>query len=118
MVGYVRENIEDAPSGRDSLRKGVKGGSAEMAKEFAKKQELIGQFKVHESDTGSPEVQVALLSGRITYLTEHLSVHKEDHHSRRGLLRMVGRRRKLLDYLKDKDIHRYRALIERLGIRR
>jgi len=97
---------------------GVKGGRGEMAKEFAKKQEVIGQFKIHGSDTGSPEVQVALLSGRISYLTEHLSVHKEDHHSRRGLLQMVGRRRKLLDYLKNKDISRYRALIERLGIRR
>jgi len=90
----------------------------EMAKAIAKKQELIGQFKIHESDTGSPEVQVALLSGRINYLTEHLTAHKKDHHSRRGLLKMVGRRRKLLDYLKSKDISRYRALIERLGIRR
>ncbi|HEU5394715.1 MAG TPA: 30S ribosomal protein S15 [Candidatus Methylomirabilis sp.] len=89
-----------------------------MAKAFANKKELIGQYKVHDSDTGSPEVQVALLSGRINYLTGHLSVHKKDHHSRRGLLKMVGRRRKLLDYLKSKDINRYRALIERLGIRR
>lgn len=89
-----------------------------MAKAFANKKEVIGQYKIHESDTGSPEVQVALLSGRITYLTGHLSVHKKDHHSRRGLLKMVGRRRKLLDYLKAKDINRYRALIERLGIRR
>ena len=89
-----------------------------MAKALAKKTDVIGQFKVHESDTGSPEVQVALLSGRIGSLAEHLTLHKKDHHSRRGLLQMVGRRRKLLDYLKSKDINRYRALIERLGIRR
>lgn len=89
-----------------------------MGKEALKKGELIGEFRIHEGDTGSPEVQVALLSGRINYLTEHLTLHKKDHHSRRGLIKMVGRRRKLLDYLKSKDISRYRALIERLGIRR
>lgn len=82
------------------------------------KVEMIEQFKLHESDTGSPEVQVAILTHRINYLTEHLKVHKKDHHSRRGLLILVGRRRSLLDYVKKKDVNRYRALIERLGLRR
>jgi small subunit ribosomal protein S15 len=89
-----------------------------MPKDGLKKDDLIGQYRVHEKDTGSPEVQIALLSGRIGYLTEHLTTHKKDHHSRRGLLMMVGRRRKLLDYLKMKDIERYRRVIERLGIRK
>jgi len=82
------------------------------------KEEMISKFKLHESDTGSPEVQVALLTHRISYLTEHVKLHKKDHHSRRGLLILVGRRRSLLDYLKNKDIDRYRSLIERLGLRR
>lgn len=82
------------------------------------KEEMIEQFKLHESDTGSPEVQVALLTHRISYLTDHLKLHKKDHHSRRGLLILVGRRRSLLDYLKKKDVERYRSLIERLGLRR
>jgi len=82
------------------------------------KQELIERFKLHESDTGSPEVQVGLLTHRITYLTEHLKVHKKDHHSRRGLLKLVGRRRRLLNYVKNKDVKRYRAIIEELGLRR
>jgi len=82
------------------------------------KEEMIENFKLHESDTGSPEVQVALLTHRISYLTEHLKKHKKDHHSRRGLLILVGRRRRLLDYVKKKDIARYRSLIERLGLRR
>jgi len=89
-----------------------------MLKDFSNKREIIGQYRLHESDTGSPEVQIALLSGRIGYLTEHLSVHKKDHHSRRGLLMLVGRRRKLLDYLKVKDVDRYKRVIERLGIRK
>ena len=80
--------------------------------------ELIEQFKRHESDTGSPEVQVGLLTHRIQYLTEHLKVHKKDHHSRRGLLMLVGRRRRLLNYVKGKDVKRYRAIIEDLGLRR
>ena len=83
-----------------------------------KKNELIGQFKQHEGDTGSPEVQIALLTERVTNLTEHLKDHKQDHHSRRGLLQMVGKRRKLLDYLKREDVNRYRDLIQRLGIRK
>jgi small subunit ribosomal protein S15 len=89
-----------------------------MAKETLKKGEIIGSYRLHEQDTGSPEVQIALLSGRIGYLTEHLTVHKKDHHSRRGLLMLVGRRRKLLDYLKVKDAERYKRVIERLGIRK
>jgi len=86
--------------------------------ELEEKQEIINGFQSHEKDTGSPEVQVALLSARIKYLTEHFKVHKKDHHSRRGLLKIVGQRRRLLDYLKNKDIERYRTLIQRLGIRR
>lgn len=83
-----------------------------------KKQEIITSFKRHDSDTGSPEVQIAILTERINYLTEHFKVHKKDHHSRRGLLKIVGQRRRLLDYLKKKDVERYRAIIEKLGIRR
>lgn len=83
-----------------------------------RKREIINQFKTHEGDTGSPEVQIALLSERITYLTEHFRTHKKDHHSRRGLLKIVGQRRRLLDYLKGKDVERYRVLIKVLGIRR
>lgn len=82
------------------------------------KKNLIERFKLHESDTGSPEVQVGLLTHRISYLTEHLKIHKKDHHSRRGLLMLVGRRRRLLNYVKSKDINRYRAIIESLGLKR
>ncbi len=83
-----------------------------------KKQELVQKYKRHEKDTGSPEVQVALLSERITYLTEHFKTHKKDHHSRRGLLKLVGQRRRLLDYLRTIDTARYKALIDSLGIRK
>jgi small subunit ribosomal protein S15 len=83
-----------------------------------RKTELIDNYKKHEGDTGSPEVQVAILSERITYLTEHFKVHAKDHHSRRGLLQLVGQRRRLLDYLKRKDTGRYAELIRRLGIRK
>ncbi len=82
------------------------------------KKKLIDQFKLHETDTGSPEVQVGLLTHRITYLTDHLKIHKKDHHSRRGLLMLVGRRRRLLNYVKNKDVNRYRAIIEVLGLKR
>ena len=82
------------------------------------KTELIGSFQVHQTDTGSPEVQVALLSERISYLTEHFKIHAKDHHSRRGLLKLVGQRRRLLDYLKSKDSGRYTDLIRRLGLRK
>ena len=89
-----------------------------MAMTKDRKEELIGSFKMHESDTGSPEVQVALLSERINYLTEHFKTHAKDHHSRRGLLKLVGQRRRLLDYVKSKDSERYADLIRRLGIRK
>jgi len=82
------------------------------------KKQLIDQYKLHDGDTGSPEVQVGLLTQRITGLTEHLKVHQKDHHSRRGLLMLVGRRRRLLNYVKGKDVNRYRNIIETLGIRR
>jgi small subunit ribosomal protein S15 len=78
----------------------------------------VDAYKRHPSDTGSPEVQIALLSERINYLTDHFKVHAKDHHSRRGLLKLVGQRRRLLDYLKSKDVERYRAVIEKLGMRR
>jgi small subunit ribosomal protein S15 len=84
----------------------------------ASKETIIAQFATGEGDTGSPEVQIALLTGRITHLTEHLKEHKHDHHSRRGLLLLVGQRRRLLNYLQKTDIERYRSLIERLGLRR
>ena len=79
---------------------------------------LINDFRLHDSDTGSPEVQIALLSERIKYLTEHFKTHAKDHHSRRGLLKLVGQRRRLLDYVKNKDSKRYQGLIKRLGIRK
>ena len=82
------------------------------------KQEIINTYKVHESDTGSPEVQIALLTYRINHLNEHLKLHKKDHHSRRGLLKMVGKRRGLLNYLMKEDIERYRALIAKLNLRK
>jgi len=82
------------------------------------KQEIMSKFGKHENDTGSPEVQIALLSNRITYLTEHFKSHKKDHHSRRGLLKLVGQRRSLLNYLMKKDIERYRTVIQELGIRK
>jgi small subunit ribosomal protein S15 len=78
----------------------------------------ISEYRTHESDTGSPEVQVALLTERINHLTEHLKVHRGDHHTRRGLMKLIGRRRRLLDYLRANDVERYRSLIARLGIRR
>lgn len=79
---------------------------------------VIKEYATHEGDTGSPEVQVAILTSRIQYLTEHLKEHKKDHHSRRGLLKLVGQRRNMLDYFRRKDIERYRSLIERLGLRK
>jgi small subunit ribosomal protein S15 len=82
------------------------------------KSATIDEHRLHESDTGSPEVQVALLTGRINHLTEHLKSHPKDHHSRRGLLMLVGRRRRMLDYVRDNDVERYRALIAKLGLRR
>jgi small subunit ribosomal protein S15 len=84
----------------------------------SRKSETIAKFAQHEGDTGSPEVQVALLTERISHLTEHFKVHAKDHHSRRGLLKLVGQRRRLLDYLKSKNVDRYRGLIDTLGIRK
>ncbi len=89
-----------------------------MALSTAEKSRILSEYGLREGDTGSPEAQVALLTKRIQDLTEHLKVHKHDHHSRRGLLLLVGRRRRLLNYVQKKDINRYRALIERLGLRR
>ncbi len=82
------------------------------------KRDVITQHRKHDGDTGSPEVQIAVLTNRITYLTEHFKSHQKDHHSRRGLLQLVGRRRRLLDYLRRVDVERYRAILERLGIRK
>ena len=87
-----------------------------LAKE--QKSEIVTSFQLHQTDTGSPEVQVAILSERINYLTEHFKAHKKDHHSRRGLLKLVGQRRRLLDYLKGSNFNRYKELIDRLGIRK
>ena len=89
-----------------------------MTMTATRKAELIKQFQTHEGDSGSPEVQVALLTERINYLTDHFKTHKKDHHSRRGLLKMVARRRRLLDYVRRKDVKRYGALIKSLGIRK
>jgi len=83
-----------------------------------KKTEIVGEYKQHDNDTGSPEVQIALLTARINQLTDHLKEHKKDHHSRRGLLMMVGQRRRLLNYLTSKDINRYREVVAKLGLRR
>ncbi len=85
---------------------------------MADKSATISEYRLHDSDTGSPEVQIALLTGRITQLTEHLKVHKGDHYTRRGLMKLIGRRRRLLDYVRDNDVERYRSIIGRLGIRR
>lgn len=89
-----------------------------MPLDVAKKKALVEQYRTHEGDTGSPEVQIALLSERVNSLTDHFKIHRKDHHSRRGLLMLIGKRRGLLEYLRKKDAGRYRALIERLGIRR
>lgn len=89
-----------------------------MALNSDRKQEIIKSFQIHENDTGSPEVQIAILTERINYLNEHLKINKKDHHSRRGLLKMVGARRSLLDYLKKNDFERYRSIVTRLGLRR
>jgi small subunit ribosomal protein S15 len=95
-----------------------KGGISKVVFTSEEKKKLIDRFKLHESDTGSPEVQVGLLTHRIKYLTEHLKVHKKDHHSRRGLLMLVGQRRRLLDYVRNKNIQRYRTIIGNVGLRR
>ncbi len=101
----------ERPRNRDS-------GDVDVALTTDDKKAIIEKYKQHESDTGSPEVQIALLTGRIQYLIDHLMTHKKDHHSRRGLLKLVGQRRRLLNYLQNKNIDRYRSLIADLGIRR
>jgi len=112
-LGYLPW-YSDGASGGGGQRKD--GNTMSLTPE--KKREIIEQFAIHEGDTGSPEVQVALLTWRINHLTEHLKVHKKDEHSRRGLLKLVGRRRRLLRYLERTDRRRYRTLIEQLGLRR
>ena len=89
-----------------------------MALTQERKNEIIAQYRTHEGDTGSPEVQIAILTEKINLLNEHLKTHKKDHHSRRGLMKMVGKRRNLLNYLRNKDVTRYRDLIQKLGLRR
>ena len=108
MVGF--------PVERERKRGDEGGQSVSFSK--VQKAQVISGYRTHDSDTGSPEVQVALLSERISYLTEHFKTHPKDHHSRRGLLQLVGQRRRLLDYLKGKDFQRYRGLIDKLGIRK
>jgi small subunit ribosomal protein S15 len=106
------------PGGFFQRLRGSRYGDGTMSFDADAKAKIVSEYARSESDTGSPEVQVALLTGRIQYLTDHFKAHKGDHHSRRGLLRMVNQRRSLLDYLKKKDIERYRDLIKRLGLRR
>lgn len=89
-----------------------------MAQSAVTKNEIIEKFKIHPTDTGSSEVQIALLTDRIQYLTEHFKIHKKDHHSRQGLLKLVGQRRSLLDYLKKKDVNKYRTMLQELGLRK
>ena len=89
-----------------------------MAAQLDSKQTIIEKHRLHDSDTGSPEVQIALLTKRISHLTEHFKIHKKDHHSRRGLLKLVGKRRRLLDYLRSKNVERYKSIIGELGIRK
>ena len=111
--------IADPPSD-GFLGRGIRetGGAQPLSLTADEKRSIIEKYQIHEGDTGSPEVQVAILTERINYLTEHLKTHKRDNHSRRCLLKMVGKRRALLDYLRDSDIERYRALIEELGLRK
>lgn len=97
---------------------GIKGGESEMTLSSEIKNNIINEYKNHENDTGSPEVQIAILTKRINQLTDHLKMHKKDFHSRRGLLKMVGKRRGLLNYLRDRKPDRYRHIIERLGLRK
>jgi len=96
----------------------IRKGGKKVALKIEAKKAVMAEFKLHDSDTGSPEVQVALLTEKIRFITEHLKVHKKDHHSRRGLLKMIGQRRRLLKYLTEKDIARYRKLIKALGLRK
>jgi small subunit ribosomal protein S15 len=110
--------LPDAAGAEAGLTQRQHGITEKMALDQDTKTKIIDEYKAQDGDTGSPEVQVAMLTKRIADLTEHLKVHKHDHHSRRGLLLLVGRRRRLLNYVQKKDIQRYRSLIERLGLRR
>ena len=106
---------------RDAFRPspdGVLSTQGRPQRDVPVKQDTIAEHKLHDTDTGSPEVQIALLTARINHLTEHLKMHKKDHHSRRGLLMLVGRRRRMLDYVKNIDVERYRAILAKLGLRR
>ena len=102
----------------DGIEPTVKNKEEVVGLNTENKREIIDRFRLHEADTGSPEVQVAILSERINYLTDHFKSHAKDHHSRRGLIKLVGQRRRLLNFLKNKDIERYRTLIEQLGLRK
>jgi small subunit ribosomal protein S15 len=117
MVSWRRDRSGRLLSGPSAFDGGV-GGESAVPLSRERKTELIAEFRTHEVDTGSPEVQIALLTRTIDQLTEHFKVHKKDHHSRQGLLRMVGKRRRLLDYLKRKDFERYQRIISKLGIRK
>lgn len=108
--------IFDSPT--KFLANGVIKKRSDIMLTLEHKQQLIEKYRLHEADTGSPEVQIAILTERINYLTEHLKEHKKDHHSRRGLLKMVGQRRGLLNYLKDNDLQRYRTILEKLNLRK
>lgn len=108
----------DQPYGNFTLYLFQTCAEDELSLTVERKSELVQTYRTHDTDTGSPEVQIAILSEKISYLTEHFKTHAKDHHSRRGLLRMVGRRRRLLDYLKDRDVARYRSIIDKLGIRK
>jgi small subunit ribosomal protein S15 len=114
-----RESAGPAPDPSPPAGKPIERGVGELSKAvIPNREELIKEYATHEGDTGSPEVQVALLTSRINHLTEHLRTHKKDHHSRRGLLMLVGQRRRLLNYMQKKDIERYRSIIQRLNLRR
>jgi small subunit ribosomal protein S15 len=108
----------EAPCGKLSFFIFVAYAEDRLSLTVEKKTEIVVSYQTHQNDTGSPEVQIAILSEKIAYLTDHFKTHAKDHHSRRGLLRMVGKRRRLLDYLKENDIVRYRTIISRLGIRK
>jgi small subunit ribosomal protein S15 len=116
-VNRPRFQIVDAPPASDTAQR-AETRSSTVPLDAEVKKSIIAEYATHEGDTGSPEVQIALLTTRIKDLTEHLKLHKHDHHSRRGLLLLVGQRRRLLGYLQDVEIARYRTLIERLGLRR
>lgn len=115
---FAWQNVTPTFAGGMGICKDIIGGGPKMAISKERKLEIINEFKVHENDTGSPEVQIAILTDEINNLNEHLRMHKKDHHSRRGLLKMVGKRRNLLNYLRKNDVTRYREVIQKLGLRR